>query len=66
MKKKIYLVLGLFKVKYHTKKKKINKDKSLHSLESKVPYKKKKKIKKTKINHSILHTLNTNFYIKYL
>ena len=49
------------------KKEKKYKDKSLHSLESKVPYKRKmKKKKKRKINHSTVHTLNTNYYFKYL
>ena len=36
----------------------------LDFIESKVPYKKKKK--NVKINHSIVHTLNTNKYLKYL
>ena len=35
-------------------------------LESKAPYKKERKKKDIKINHSIVHTLNTNYYLKYL
>ena len=34
-------------------------------LESKVPYKKKKKKKKKK-NHSTVHNLNINYFLKYL
>ena len=35
-------------------------------LESKVPYKKKMKKIYIKINHSTIHTLNTNYYHKHL